>query len=363
MRSRIHVLLTTALTVSLLTAIAIVPPFVKSDDSGHTDAAKVKPVFTVHHVPKVPGIIFQAETVDAINLYVCGPDGVPRPLTDRSFAKRPSASHDGRILFFQDSEDNPLDAKEMTEDDKQIMAMNPLFLFQVYALDMATGKRTHISDGSALDTIPVASPASVKKVAFCSRLPERGSSWEILLMNHDGSDREPLDDVRDGAQLYPSWSPDAKKIVYVLAKLVHNETNQGPEPKTDLMIRDLEKRSTKVLPTKDMILDDPSWSPKGNRIAFTVYDIKSESYSLWQINVDGSEMQPITDGPDDQEPSWFPDGRSLFFTRGAENDPKEICMLDLKTRKITRLISATNASCERPHFFPARAPAWEPKKQ
>lgn len=361
MTRRIIGLLKTVFLVTFLSCLTVFPCAASGDDSDAPETIKVKPVFEVHHMPKVPGMVFQAETVDSINIHLCGPDGTPRPLTDRHFAKRPSPSSDGSLLFFQDSEDNPLDAKEMTDADRQRMSRNPLYLFQVYGLDMNNGRRFRISDGTALDSIPVAAPSDLRKVAFCSRAPQEGDNWRIFIMNHDGSHREPMGGVSDGAQLFPNWAPDAKKLVYVLSRLNQNEATREPKPETYLMIHDLEKRTTRQLPIADMLVDNPSWSPKGDWIAFTVYDMKDDSYALWRIKSDGSSLQRVTSGPNHHTPAWLPDGEALLFSRGIENGLKEICMVNLNTGKITRLISAKNASCENPQVYPARrVPEWEP---
>ncbi len=48
------------------------------------------------------------------------------------------------------------------------------------------------------------------EIAFCSN---RDGNWEIYIMNADGSERKRLTNNR-ADDLYPSWSPDGKKITF-----------------------------------------------------------------------------------------------------------------------------------------------------
>lgn len=329
-----------------------------ADDQPHGGVIRTGIDFSVHHVPKGQAVVFMAMNYKSINIFLCRPDRtITRLQTERRIAKYPSPSNDGRRVYFESAEDIPYTGTRMTKEERELVDNNPLFQFQIYTVDMLTGGYARISDGNTLDSFPVSSPDG-SQVAFCSRLPRGDSRWKITLMDHDGSDRYQLNPADDDSQLWPAWSPDAKRIVYMSSRLAFGDDGKPRGQKTALMIHDLEARSTRKLPTGDAILNEPSWSPSGDWISFTKFDIKAASYSLWKINADGSGMQRLTDGPEDRHASWLSDGQALLFTRAVKKGggKKEICMVDAKTGQITRLISASDASLEYPHAYPAGGP-------
>jgi Tol biopolymer transport system component len=65
------------------------------------------------------------------------------------------------------------------------------------------------------------------------------------------------------------------------------------------------------------------WSPDGKKIRFTLYDPKTNSNSLWEVDADGSHLHPLLPGwntpPDECCGRWTPDGRYYVFssTRGG----------------------------------------------
>lgn len=59
----------------------------------------------------------------------------------------------------------------------------------------------------------------------------------------------------------------------------------------------------------------PSWSPDGDRIAFS--SRRAGTFDLWVMDADGERETQLTSGPDDDgDARWSPDGRWILFTRG-----------------------------------------------
>lgn len=349
---------TPVLVVICLTAVLLSLAATVSADTSGDPAFRFKevlPDFTVHQLPAGRMVVFMAMNTNSMNIFLCGPDGkITRLLAERRTAKYPSPSADGRRVYFESSEDIPYTGVPMTDEERALVDNDPLFLFQIYTLNTLTGQQTRISDGNTLDSFPVASPDG-SRVAFCSRLPSNASRWNITLMDHDGTNRQPLNPDTDDSQLWPAWSPDAQKVAYVSSKMVYTENGRPPQRKMALMIHDMQTGSTRTLPTGEGPLNEPSWSPLGDWIAFTRFDMKTASYTLWKIHEDGSGLQRITDGPEDHHASWLPDGQAMLFARGIEKGGgrKEICIVNIKTGQISRVISASDASLEFPHVYPA----------
>lgn len=72
----------------------------------------------------------------------------------------------------------------------------------------------------------------------------------------------------------------------------------------------------------------PSWSPLGDRIAFTSND--SGNDEIWVINVDGSRAVHITDNTWewDHHPSWSPDGSQIVFSSNRVTGWRNIWVMD-----------------------------------
>ena len=61
----------------------------------------------------------------------------------------------------------------------------------------------------------------------------------------------------------------------------------------------------------------PRWSPDGSRLRISVFDAKTESNSLWEIQADGTHPHPLLPGWNNPSQeccgSWTPDGKYFIF--------------------------------------------------
>ena len=123
-------------------------------------------------------------------------------------------------------------------------------------------------------------------------------------MNADGSDRKRL-----AGGLFPSWSPDGERIAFT--------TYAGERPHLAVMNADGSGRRSlgaSLLERLSGTVSDeqPAWSPDGERIAFA----NEEDGELYAIDPDGSGRTRLTDTPgyDHWPPAWSPDGARIAFT-------------------------------------------------
>jgi Tol biopolymer transport system component len=253
------------------------------------------------------------------DLAITDGEGAPKILTTNHFSLFPYFSRDGQSIFFT-----------------QFWDSRSGKILQIFRFDLKSHRITRISDGSAIEEFPVVSPDG-KRLAFCSRpaSPEfKVNQYRIYLMDISGKNRKVMDLDDDGPQLYPTWSPNGDKIAYSHISMPFSSS---------LKVRDLTKQTTISLLPFYFYPMESSWSPTGDQIAFTSLNPLTGSHQIWLVKADGSDRQKLTDGPADQHPCWFPDGRHLAFTRkDGEAGGKEIrglYVIDMQTRKITKLIS------------------------
>ena len=109
-----------------------------------------------------------------------------------------------------------------------------------------------------------------------------------------------------------AWSPDGKTLVFAQDSqiLAANQDGSG--------VHKLSTASGRVFNLR--------FSPDGQRIRFDVNDTKTGSWSIWEINRDGSHQHPLLAGwnvvPQECCGRWTPDGRYFVFEsfqHGANN--------------------------------------------
>lgn len=66
--------------------------------------------------------------------------------------------------------------------------------------------------------------------------------------------------------------------------------------------------------TAGTVDSQPTWSPGGNRLAFTRTTDGGRSYRIFVMRADGSGVRPVSHGRFAASPSWSPDGRWIAYT-------------------------------------------------
>jgi len=100
-----------------------------------------------------------------------------------------------------------------------------------------------------------------------------------------------------------TWSPDGQRILFVVGHDLYIARTDGKESKKLLSVQGYPYW--------------PRWSPDGSRIRVSVSNSNTGSFSLWEIQADGSHPRPLL--PDWSNPpqeccgSWTPDGKYFVF--------------------------------------------------
>jgi dipeptidyl aminopeptidase/acylaminoacyl peptidase len=176
-----------------------------------------------------------------------------------------------------------------------------------------------------------------------------GKGGQVWLLDRRGGEAQRLTTIKGGVSDYV-WSPDAKRLVLVLDEetdsIARRDTAEHKTPKpividrynfkrdiegylgskrTHLALFDVAAKKLDTLTSERYDDDNPSWSPDGQRIAFTreqpAEPGKPRDSDIFVIDARrDATAKALTDfqGPDGGRPAWSPDGRWLAFLRGDE---------------------------------------------
>lgn len=139
---------------------------------------------------------------------------------------------------------------------------------------------------------------------------------DIAVIDSDGSVKRI---TKDHASIEPSFSPDGERIAFTSGREgTHDECCGYTD--TEIYVMDADgSRQRRLMPDEtgeDLNDDDPAWSPDGELIAFTRYGV-----GLMAVSPDGGEPRLIYESPrlEIDSVEWSPDGSSLLFALGNED--------------------------------------------
>jgi len=116
----------------------------------------------------------------------------------------------------------------------------------------------------------------------------------------------------------PRWSPDGKRIAYVLTKADLEKSAYD----SDVWIIDADGTNGRQLTRARGADFRPRWSPDGKTIAFL--SDRDGRNAIWLLDPTGGEPRKLAEGPTPlREYEWSPDGKSIAFTRIDEMTPDE----------------------------------------
>jgi Tol biopolymer transport system component len=284
-----------------------------------------------------------------------------RQLT-RDFARAGEGyfSPDGKMIIFQAEEKG---------------TGNPFY--QIFTMDLATGRITRVSPGVGKTTCSYFSPDG-KKILFASnhlkyvgpegearrkadyegeeRLREeerqtrkrRRYQWDfdpymaIFEANPDGT---ALKRISDGAGYTAegSYSADGKQIVFC--------SNRDGADDLELYIMDADGKNVRKLTNAPGCYNGgPFFSPDGKRVIFRSDRKKKDHLQLFVINADGTGEEALTDDLNwvHWAPYWYKDGKHIIYTAADHSDPTkrpnyDLYWMNLESRKPVRLTYAPGA--------------------
>lgn len=112
--------------------------------------------------------------------------------------------------------------------------------------------------------------------------------------------------------LYPAWSPDRSQITFT----------SNRDGNFELYVMNADGSAVKRLTNTPEDETKPRWSPNGTQIVYVQVKTVQTGFqekSLYLITIAESNVQQLTDGPEDDDPDWSPDGHYLVFGRMEEH--------------------------------------------
>ena len=213
-------------------------------------------------------------------------------------------------------------------------------LGDIYVMNADGSAPTRLTDAPRSNTQPSWSPDG-RQIAFTGRRrPPIGvdNFYDIFVMNADGSGQTQLthNGIPDVGNANPTWSPDGQRIAFTHTAheiYVVNADGSG------------EMRLTQTAELQR----DPDWSPDGRQIAFEGF--AGNASQVYVMNADGSAPRQLTNtSGGNREPTWSPHGRQIAFTSDRDGNT-EIYVMNADGSSQNRVTDnpATDAS-----------PTWSP---
>jgi Tol biopolymer transport system component len=231
-------------------------------------------------------ILFQSNRTGEWHLYTMKPDGsgVTDLTPQMKDCRNASYSPDGtKIVFYSSMSGN---------DEIYVMRAD------------GTGARD-VTNNPASDIHPHWTPDGTK-IVFNS-LRDDPNAYDIYVMNADGTGVKRLTATPDD-ETCAQLSPDGRHMLFLRG--FGNGNN-------DIMLADADaKNAVNLSATPGALEGWPSWSPDGRRVLYS--SSRSGVYVIYVVNVDGTELRPLTDGmatSEDARAAWSPDGSKIVFTR------------------------------------------------
>jgi TolB protein len=279
---------------------------------------------------------------------------VKQVTSDDTFARAGEGyfSPDGKTIVFQAEEKG---------------TGNPFY--QIFTMDLATGKPLRISPGLGKTTCAFFHPDGKRLIYASTHLDpdakkhyaaeqklrdeeaktktRRRYTWDfdgtfdIFECALDGSKRNRLT-AAAGYDAEGSYSPDGRWIVFC--------SNRSGEKNLELYIMDSEGKSVRKLTDAPGCYNGgPFFSPDGKRVIFRSDRKKKDHLQLYVIGTDGKNERALTDDENWVQwgPYWFRDGKHIVYAaadHGVPGRPNyDIYWMNVDSGKKQRITSAPGA--------------------
>lgn len=161
------------------------------------------------------------------------------------------------------------------------------------------------------------------KIAYVTTNPQR-TRFNLSIADSDGA-REQVILSSKYSIFSPAWSPDGKRIAYVILE----------DAGSRVYIQDLASGQKELISSNKGLNSAPAFSPDGNKLALTLS--KDGNPEIYVVDLRTRKWERITQHYGiDTEPNWMPDGKHIIFTSGRSGNP-QIYRKNLESGYLERL--------------------------
>lgn len=203
---------------------------------------------------------------------------------------------------------------------------------RIYVYDIGTGRQTLITQSKNPTFAPRWSPDG-RSILYSMAV---NGNTDIYRVSAQGGASTRLTDG-PGIDIGGSYSPDGSQIVF--------ESDRSGSQQCYVMGAD--GSNQRRISFSGGRCATPEWSPRGDQIAFT----NASSFNISVMSPSGGGVRTLTNGWQDEAPTWAPNGRVIQFFRTERNSGRTgLYQVDLTGRNERRLSTPVDAS----------DPAWGP---
>jgi TolB protein len=177
---------------------------------------------------------------------------------------------------------------------------------------------------------PVFSPSG-RSVVYASN--QNGGFFDLFLFDFEGAKLTRLTN-NIGNVISPTFSPDGTKILFA---------NRAADGSTSVLTIDITGENSDLLYAAPNTIVAVDWSPTGDRIAFAMAVDQPDTYEIFIMNTDGTDILQLTRGLPGIGGSldWSPDGKSLLIYAGPAGD-KNIFLVNVDAETAVQLTNGGN---------------------
>jgi TolB protein len=199
----------------------------------------------------------------------------------------------------------------------------------------ANGWVTQNTDNVVVVGSPRAAPDG-RRIAF---LVTRNGLMMLDVMDADGANRSAVPGT-DNASIV-AWSPDGHRLLLTVP--VNGDTSSPAARRNEIVTMNVDGSDRRIV-TSGLNYGLPTWSPDGNRIAFSAGAFPHTA--IYSVALDGTDKQQVTHNEGfNYGAAWSPDGRQIAFVsaRRAEHQQGRIYLIRADGADEHRLTASAGA--------------------